>query len=645
MNNSEMRRVAAFRFDDAAPLGTVFDRTEQDWSVEEKYFSDWTVGITPPSYWGRSRSYFIAQDETEGRVLEHFNKIDNVLLAGHDLWRDYEAAARVRQFLADANATPDDESCVIGRTGIVFRQKTTRRYYFFGIEALDRFVLYRRCDTEYAPLAVVKRPVDRRRYYDLRIEVKGTRIRCFVDGEAVADLRDDAYAAGKCGIRTSTMARVAWMTVDMSESDHAAFLAEADRAKVDAAAAGARLPKPELWREIDAGLARLQWAGRPTPTSEAMVLMLDDPAQASGTSEGFRKNFPCALRLMTVGGETVWRRNLAGTVRPLRHVCCGDLSGNGGWDVAAVLNDRIVILDGRTGETRHERELPQAGLFNGYRHERTTVAQPNVVRFRPAPAPCGILLREDAAAGGNTLWAYDERLSPLWTWQVSQPRFGHSGFFSDVDGDGCEEILIGCHLIDQDGRTLWELEDSAYFDYMNGARHCDNVFIGKLHAGSDRLTTLHAGGGDGLFYADGKTGRVLSRHMLGHVQHVEPGRLRPEMPGLQVCAATRWGNFGIMTILDNDGRELCQFQPDYDGERFVLVRWTAEQDLILIQRSREAAGFWDGWGRRVMALPPGLPVGMHTVPLVADVCGDARQEIIVADEGKVRIYTQGATST
>lgn len=41
---------------------------------------------------------------------------------------------------------------------------------------------------------------------------------------------------------------------------------------------------------------------------------------------------------------------------------------------------------------------------------------------------------------------------------------------ADVDGDGCDEILVGSCLVDHDGKALWTL----------GIGHPDTCYVGKV---------------------------------------------------------------------------------------------------------------------------------------------------------------------
>ena len=133
---------------------------------------------------------------------------------------------------------------------------------------------------------------------------------------------------------------------------------------------------------------------------------------------------------------------------------------------------------------------------------------------------------EDSSGGGNTLWAYDHALRPLWTLTLHQPSYGHAVSCYDVDGDGCDEILAGYSLVDHDGRLLWRVEGCEYFEHYLGGRHPDITAMGKLDG------ACIAGGPEGALFVDIRTGRVTARHPIGHAQHLFVGNFRPERPGL-----------------------------------------------------------------------------------------------------------------
>ncbi|MFW6058999.1 MAG: hypothetical protein ACODAQ_02390 [Phycisphaeraceae bacterium] len=641
--------IAAVELDTDAPIGTVLDRTEPDWTIEQRYLEGWFLGMTPPAWWGRNRQLVITDDELlEKRVLEHIKKDDDVLLTGSDHWRNYAVEASLRQLLATTNGNADDEHARLGRLGPVARQVALRRYYYFCIEGHDRFALYRRRDQDYLLLASFEQPIDPARYYRLRLHVQGSRLRGYVDGELVVDVHDHAYERGRAGVRFNTMGRIESIRVLMTPPQRAA--AEASEAAHRAAEQQARrrTPQLDLCNRIDVPrerLAAVAFAQRyryrvfdQPPRHEPVLLLLAD---ADETPSSRKLSHGLQLRAMNLAGETRWRCEADDVLqRGAGQLTTGDFTGRGGVDVAAVTDRRLLVIDGQSGEIVRETALPAAGPYQEHRGGRTSVSKPHALRLDPE-GPMSLLVREDTSAGGNSMWAYDHQLNLLWERHLPQPKFGHVPWFYDIDGDGCDEILLGYRLMDHDGRVLWTLERAEYAERLLGARHADNVFLGKLHGDeSDRVTALFAGGSDGLFFADGHTGEIFAHHELGHVQHLEVGRYRPDLPGLQVCAANRWANFGITTFLDNEGAELFQFQPDHEGEQFVTVRWGADHDLIFMNRSEASKGLWDAFGRRVVELPENMPLGREAVgqTAVADLDGDGRDELLILMDGQLHVY-------
>ena len=86
-------------------------------------------------------------------VLEHHNKTGRCLTTGEPLWADYTVEAIVRQLNAFTQPNNDDPHAIVGLSGLMVRYQDLRRYYIFGIEGYERFVLYRREDEAWTELA------------------------------------------------------------------------------------------------------------------------------------------------------------------------------------------------------------------------------------------------------------------------------------------------------------------------------------------------------------------------------------------------------------------------------------------------------------------------------------------------------------
>ncbi len=196
------RRLVARLDPTDCPEGIVFRMAEPDQSIEKRFFPGWINATTIPGHVGSWRQCCVVKEHDSGRVvLEHSMKDNGTLLTGEPEWNGYTIEAETRQFLDSALPNDADEFCITARTGIVFRVQTVRRYYQFCMEKFGRFVLYRRRDDQHVALGELVQPVDRARYYRLRVETEGIRIRCFVDDNLAFANTDEAYPNGKVGWR------------------------------------------------------------------------------------------------------------------------------------------------------------------------------------------------------------------------------------------------------------------------------------------------------------------------------------------------------------------------------------------------------------------------------------------------------------
>ena len=275
----------------------------------------------------------------------------------------------------------------------------------------------------------------------------------------------------------------------------------------------------------------------------------------------------------------------------------------GGESVLTVEHE-MVVIEGRTGAILARAELP-----------------PNVPTQRffdwcPRSAALvnadgtDIVLREwrdDHGGGGIRLWAYDRALNLLWEHVQTGAHYGHHWAldFFDGDGDGREEMLAGGYLYRGDGTILWMHDRFDEMRQIRGASHYDAVVIGNLTGQpEDDPVAFLCGGSAGVYVVDALNGATRVVHRIGHAQGRSIGKVRPDLPGTEVLAVTRWGNYGILTLFNGRGERLWTIQPDYVGQGATPVTWgKAGCRLIWTNTSRDAQAFYDGCGRLVKRLP------------------------------------------
>jgi rhamnogalacturonan endolyase len=205
-------------------------------------------------------------------------------------------------------------------------------------------------------------------------------------------------------------------------------------------------------------------------------------------------------------------------------------------------------------------------------------------------------------------------------------------FPADVDGDGKDEFQIGYSFWDHSGTRRWshdeELQD-----------HADGLAIANLSDDPKAEPRIYVSGSDeGIIIFDLR-GKILNRQRVGHTQSVSIAKYRSDVPGLQYMTINFWRNPGIITLIDRDGNVLAQEEPVHMGSPILPVNWRGDGiEFAMLSGNVREGGLIDGRLRRVVMFPDdGHP---DLAFQVANLTGDARDEIILWDQERVWIYTQ-----
>jgi rhamnogalacturonan endolyase len=537
-----------------------------------------------------------------------------LLVAGDELWSDYEVAADVRPLARE------------GRAGLAGRLLHARRYVAAWIEGAAALVLAERDHDRETVLARAEWPCDPDRFHRLSLSFAGRRVVARVEGGPTVE-GETGLARGRVGLAADAPA--AFREVAVTAPRPAVVTWEGDRRveEVERATAQARQPRPLLWRTLDvAGFGAgksVRWGDLDGDGRLECVL-----AQHVTLAEGDAALITC-LTAIDLDGRVLWRWG-----RPNPHpglptqdvpFQVHDLDGDGRPEVVAATHFRLTVRDGLTGRVRAEADMPPPGPRQTWCDERLFARVPgDAVAFadlRGVGRPTDVLVKDRY----NNLWAYDDRLRPLWHWS------GETGHFPcpyDVDGDGRDEVLVGGTLLGPDGAVRWSVRLGD---------HADAVLLGPY--GLDgRLVAVLAAGDAGIRWVDPRDGSVWAEDATGHVQGVTAARLRPDLPGLQFVTTTFWGEPGVVTLYNALGQRMWQAQPNHLASHLEPVNWRGDgTELLLLSADPEEGGLLDGWGRRVVALPRD---GHPTLAATAlDLTGDPRDEIVAWDTERLWIYT------
>ena len=558
----------------------------------------------------------IAQVWTNKKMYRYMHPM---VVAGDALWKDYTLSVRFAPMTQDAQR----------RSGVVFRYRNDRCYYFCGVQGPRAvLIMVRHATAFHTPLEKVlaEKPLlwTPGAYIDAEIHVRGDRLRAAL-GDVVLEARDETYAGGKIGLAADIPARYQQVVVTATAADRRRYLEERSAARREQKRLQAANPRPVLWKKIDTtgfGVGRNLRFGDLDGDGQIDVLI----GQVKHHGPKDRYSELSCLTAMTLDGKILWRIGAADPWRDHLTNDVGfqihDLDGDGRNEVIYCMNFEIVVADGATGRVKYKAPTPTTRRA-GARFERILGDSLYFCDLRGTGHPRDIVIKDRYWQ----VWALDDRLQPLWHHACTT---GHYPFASDIDDDGKDELAVGYSLLDDDGTPLWCLDDKI-------KDHADGVAIVPFRSGRPpRL--ICAASDEGMLLLDLK-GNILKHHHLGHVQNPAVANLRDDLPGLEMISVNFWRNQGIVHFYDAAGQVYHDCEPAQYGSMCLPVNWTGKsEEFIVYSANVEEGGMLDGWGRRVVVFPnDGHPDMCNAV---VDITGDCRDEVVVWDPYELWVYTQ-----
>lgn len=374
----------------------------------------------------------------------------------------------------------------------------------------------------------------------------------------------------------------------------------------------------------------------------------------------------CKLEAYRSDGRFLWRRDLGWNIE--LGICyspfvTADLDGDGRAEVIAktaplspdfrdpegrVMSgpEHLTVYDGLTGEVRAQTDWIVRGAPDPvYAYNHFTSRNKIAIAHIDGKTPCVIVARgtygrivvEAHRFTGSALervWRFDNEFMS----RELQGQCDHACLCADVDGDGCDEILLGSLTLDHDGSVLWN----------NGRGHSDAHYYGDIDPRRPGMelafvyeTRQQKGGG--LLLADPATGREIWA-LAEPTRHVHSrgicADLAPEHPGLEIYGQetapsggskqnthpggeSRWFFAADGTLISSHTN--CTYKYGFGARN---AYWDAD-----LQREVFRGAIFDHEGLACTPRLPGPPL------VVADLFGDWREEFIAVCRGELRIYT------
>jgi rhamnogalacturonan endolyase len=574
-------------------------------------------------------SWAVSDEEGKPYLEQHIvndapGRTTPLFVTGDEEWGDYTVEAGVKPLL------------LADLAGVAFRYHTSRHYYLFGLRGGKEAVLLVRQPierelrkAEWRQLGAAPFQYGVKRYYRLRVENDGPRIRASIDGKSVLEASDSEILKGQVGLMANIPARFQEFAVTVSDSTRGAI----DRRIRDREAELARLrsdnPRPRLWKTFTTpgfGAGRNVRFGDLDGDGRTDMLIAQNIPRVRGDAFD---HISC-LTAVTLDGKILWqlghpdpRNGLLTNDTPFQ---IHDLDGDGKNEVILVRDFQLTVLEGATGKVRQRVWMPEAARDNKERpyeiNNGDSIAFLNLSGGKHAQE---ILIKDRY----RWFWIFNKDLQLQW---MGEGQTGHYPFAIDVDRDGRQEFMIGYSLWSHLRKPLWS-HDKTLKD------HADGISGGSFGADPSAPPRIYVCGSDEGFLMFDHQGNLARHVRLGHAQTQSVGKFRPDMAGLQIYIANFWRSPGIVTLFDADANILGQKELTPGSTHLAPVNWRGDgQEFALLSGNVREGGMMDGHHRRVVMFPDdGHPdLAYH----VADVTGDARDEIILWDQQRVWIYTQ-----
>ncbi len=592
------------------------------------YSGQWFDPIADWSF--RGPTWLISNADMDGgRCIEQMRltepaprKAIPTLRSGDILWSDYTVSASVRPMIA------------AHFNGILFRYQTSMMHYGLFL-VLGGVELHRVDKLERTVLASAKVSWDADGYNELKVSLEGSGIRCYLNGSLVIETFDSRYSTGCIALCACRPTRYRAVSVEMTEEQYRTYGRNRTEWENSERKASSEHFAPKLWKKIDLkdfGAARQIRFGHLTGTGEWFFVMCQNQRKV------YKDRYPvisCMTAVSVETGKVLWQigepcdsaeTEKLTTDLPFQIY---DIDNDGIDEVITSWDFKLMILDGRTGETKKSIPTPVneadpatvTGLeFGKYAFKHLNVDAIRIVNVSGNERPSEILIKDRY----SRYWIYDKDLN--YEWQFSKYNTGHFPFSYDFNGDGKDEIFSCYNMVDSTGKLMWSLPIDT--------DHTDEIIVGRFAPDQDERLAI-VSGWEGFMIVS-KDGEIIVRDINGHGQRISSANYCPERTGFEIATTTYWGNNGIVYLHDCNGREIWHREMLSNGNVICPLNWDGNGTELIWMSAHEGA--FDGAGRRVMVLPDDGHPEMCTE--VINLTGDARDEIVVWDRHVMYIYTQ-----
>jgi hypothetical protein len=318
-----------------------------------------------------------------------------------------------------------------------------------------------------------------------------------------------------------------------------------------------------------------------------------------------------------------------------------DMDGDGRAEVFANMSTtEMTVLDGVTGMVQRRIPIPSGSndsiAFANFRG--TAWPQDIIVKTRYSQYWAITGVNSDRGPAGTVLWTLNkgpasgnDNLGP-----------GHYALVYDWNGDGRDEVMGGYDFLNSEGQIQWSVTTLGL--------HADSIFTGDMDANPANGYEIVVCGDYAAAYEWESGRRIWQNSGTVEIQQGGMGDYRKNIPGLEVVLLDRLRTsaLGLKSnnyLYDRSGNLLQQENRPNDSGWLTVTEnmnnWDGlGNDFIFSYRREEGVLLYDGNLRTVATFPYTGP-SPENFAQHADLCGDAKEEVIVYDETTAWIYANG----
>ena len=341
---------------------------------------------------------------------------------------------------------------------------------------------------------------------------------------------------------------------------------------------------------------------------------------------------PVQLEAFASYGRSLWRKDVC------RHNHCfgnshnvpfvvWDLNGDGRAEVASLLQLGeevfVSILDGLSGDVLAK--VPWPAMVSDFERSSTRVHMSVAYLDGVHPA----LVTQTGLYENEVFAAYDANLNLLWKFESFAETTGsgsHRIEVADVNGDGKQEVFDGTTCLNSDGTVRWSIYK----------QHPDLVSIHDFipsQPGPEVLYAIESSLYAGLYMVNADTGKIIwsmnhdNDPRWTHAHHNWVADIWAGSPGIE-CVTNRSGHGDAeLALFSAQGKEIVDPFPS----GYIPVEWDGDSISELITGNGQTVGKFNGKAIVPLENVHPNPLKNASILMVADLCGDNRDELVVLD--------------